>query len=147
MSESVLKLPAPREKLAGCMWLPRIVAKARLLVAGKLPDDYVKRFGHVSGVDGYFLTHFRLTRDEIVAMASQPDAEIAGWFASRADGGEKRTAEWNHLAVNLGRAGFPLAERFPIAKTTIYKHVAQDSHATIFELLEADEGIEPSTSC
>ena len=143
MSETVFKLPSPRDKLAGCVWLPRIVAKARLFAAGKLPEDYASRFGHVSGVDGYFLTHFRLTRDEILAMASQPDAEFAGWFASRIDCSEKQIAEWNHIAVNLGRPGFPMAERFPVAKATIYKHVAKDSHETVFEVLEADEGIEP----
>jgi Domain of unknown function (DUF5069) len=44
-------IPAPRERLAGCIWLPRIIAKARLQQLGQLPREYQARFGAPSSVD------------------------------------------------------------------------------------------------
>lgn len=38
-----MNLPPPRATLAGCMWLPRILQKGRLLEAGALPADYAER--------------------------------------------------------------------------------------------------------
>ena len=39
-----MKLPSPRETLAGCVWLPRLLAKARQFQRGELPPDYAARF-------------------------------------------------------------------------------------------------------
>jgi hypothetical protein len=55
-----MKLPSPMEKLAGCVWLPRIIAKARLLKRGELAPDYVPRFCHPTGIDGQFISFFML---------------------------------------------------------------------------------------
>lgn len=137
-----MNLPRPTDRLAGCVWLPRIIAKARLLAAGALPDDYVKRFCHASGVDGQFLRFFKLTKEDIVAQSRFGDDEVATWFLSSPDR-QGRVAEWNHLAVNLGRAGYPMAERFPIAVATIYKHLADRKLETVFAVLEADEAQPP----
>lgn len=119
------------------MWLPRIMAKARLLKRGELPPEYETRFCHPQGVDGQFLAHFGLTRDDIVSAAALPDAEILTWFQSRISG--ERIQEWNRIAANLGRPGYPLAERFPTALATTYKHIDSRGMTTIFEVLEADE--------
>jgi len=132
-----MQFPAPREKLAGCVWLPRILAKARQLQAGKLPADYAARFCHPTGVDQQFLAHFGLTREDILSLASRPEAEVAVWFPATFP--VSRIEGWNHIAVNLGRPGFPLAERFPVARTTTYRHLDSTGLTTIFELLEADE--------
>jgi hypothetical protein len=134
-----MKLPSPRDHLAGCVWLPRIIAKARLLNAGKLPPDYVSRFGHVSGVDGQFLSFFSLTTEQILAVCDRSDEEIAAWFGALPAAGVARIQEWNHLGMNLGRPGFPMAERFPIAMATIYKHLQGQPIHTVFEALDADE--------
>jgi hypothetical protein len=50
-----VNLPLPRAKLAGCMWLARIVTKARLYKAHSLPAEYAERFCHPTGVDNQFL--------------------------------------------------------------------------------------------
>lgn len=131
-------LPRPSDQLAGCVWLPRILAKARQLAAGALPDDYAKRFCHASGVDGQFLRFFALTRDEVVTAAALSDVAAAAWFLS-APGRASRVAEWNHLAMNLGRPGFPMAERLPIALATTYRHLGDQKFATVFDVLNADE--------
>jgi hypothetical protein len=102
-----MELPPPKSQLAGCMWLPRIIGKARLIATGRLPPDYEARFGHPSGVDGQFLSFFRLSREDVVRAAAWPDEEISHWFTSREAGRTEKIQEWNQLALNLGRPGFP----------------------------------------
>jgi hypothetical protein len=130
-------IPGPREQLAGCVWLPRILAKARMLKGGTLAPEYEARFCHPSGVDGHFLAHFGLSREDVVCLAQLQDEAVASWFLARTtpDGIEK----WNHVAANLGRPGFPMAERFPVAMSTTYKHLDPRGIETVFEALEADE--------
>lgn len=132
-----MKLPTPHEQLAGCVWLPRILAKARLFKQGALPPDYAARFCHPTGVDGHFLSHFGLTCEDVLAAADLPESEAPARLLSRA--GAERIQEWNRIAVNLGRPGFPMAERFPIALATAYKHIDSQGMTTVFEVLEADE--------
>ena len=132
-----MKLPNPRETLAGCVWLPRLLAKARQWQRGELPPDYAARFCHQMGVDGQFLAHFALTRENVLLLAALADTAAAAWFLSQFNA--ERIQEWNRLALNLGRPGFPLAERFPVAATTIYQHVYSPGMTSVFELLEADE--------
>ncbi len=133
-----MPLPRPTDQLAGCVWLPRLLAKARLLATGGLPDDYAKRFCHASGVDGQFLRFFVLTRDDVVAAAALSDDAAAAWFLAE-PARASRVTEWNYVAVNLGRPGFPMAERLPIALATTYRHLADQRFATVFEVLDADE--------
>jgi hypothetical protein len=134
-----MKLPRPSDKLAGCVWLPRIIAKARLLLRHELPEDYVVRFAHPTGVDGHFLAHFGLSRDDVLAIAPRTDAEVAEWFLQRTGDVGGMIATWNEIALNLGRPGYPLAERFPIALATTYRHIDSRGMTTVFEVLEADE--------
>ena len=133
-----MNLPRPADQLADCVWLPRIIAKARHLAAGTLTDDYAARFGHASGVDGQFLSFFNLTKDDVVAIAGLRDDAIADWFRSLSDRREG-IPQWNHLASNPGRTGFPMAERLPVALTTTYRHLAPQTFATVFDVLDADE--------
>jgi len=132
-----MKLPKPREELAGCVWLPRILAKARHLKAGTLPPDYETRFCHPGGVDGQFLSYFGLTREDILNVAASTDSEVSSWLLSR--NRPEMIQEWNRIALNLGRLGFPMAERLPVALATSYKYVNPDGITTVFEVLEADE--------
>jgi len=134
-----MKLPVPEAQLAGCVWLPRIIAKARALQNGKLPEEYAIRFGASDGVDGVFLRFFDLTKEQIFAAADQPDAAVARWFESLPTVSAKRIEEWNHIGMNLGRAGFPLADRLPIGPKSKYAHLANRGIQTIFQMLKADE--------
>ena len=110
-----------------------------MLQRGELPADYAERFCHPTGVDSIFLNYFRLNRDEITAAASKTDEEAAAWFCSRPEGTPENIAKWNEIAVSMGRPGYPLAERFPVARETSYKHIDSRGMTTVFELLEADD--------
>ncbi len=134
-----MKLPRASEKLAGCVWFPRILAKARLLQQGALPPDYAANFCHPKAVDGLFMLHFGLNREDVLSAAAMSDEDAAKWFLSRAPDSTKRIEEWNQIGPNLGRPGYPLAERFAVALATTYKHVDPRGLTTVFEVLEADE--------
>ncbi len=134
-----MKLPGPRERLADCMWLRRIIHKARAIRDGRLPGEYVDRFCHPGGVDGQFLLFFSLEKPDIVKAAELSDLEVEKWFRKLNDDLPERIEAWNRIAENMGRAGFPMAERMPIALATTYQHLAHRAFATVFEILEADE--------
>ena len=76
-------LPAPRDaSLAGCVWLARFLAKARLLLADRLPPDYVERFAASNGVDGNFFRFFGLSHEQLMdEVRREPsDEAVARWF-------------------------------------------------------------------
>ena len=134
-------VPPPRQQLANCMWLPRIIAKARLLREGRLPPEYLARFGAPNGVDETFLHYFAITKDEITEAAKGTDGEIAQWFSNLPQANPTRVREWNHIAENLGRPGFPLEARLPVGLSTTYAHLAHRKPDNIFLMLEMDEGL------
>lgn len=136
-----MSLPPPRACLDGVIWLPRLLAKARLLAAGALPPDYAARFCHPGGVDGQFLAHFGLTREVIEAGARLGDGAVVAWFRGLPSVTAESVAAWNDKAVNLGHPGYPLAERLPVARTTVYAHVDRPEFTCVFDFLEADEGL------
>lgn len=136
-----VKLPPPREQLAGCIWLPRIIAKARAVKREELPPEYAIRFCHPGGIDGQFLSFFELTREQILQASAGNDDDVARWFHSLKSGTMERIAEWNRIALGLGRPGFPMAGRVDAALAGTYKHLSHRKFETVFEVLEADEGI------
>ena len=105
------------------MWLPRIIAKARLLQSGALPSEYGDRFCHPTGVDAQFLNFFGLEKEDILSASRRNDDEVGTWFRELTAHRPSMVSEWNHLAENLGRPGFPMSERLPVALSTVYKHL------------------------
>jgi hypothetical protein len=134
-----MTLPPPRQRLADCVWLARIVSKARLYKAQALPEEYANRFGHPTGVDHQFLTFFGLDRDSLLEAADLDDSAFAAWFLRQSQITAEKIADWNRLAVNLGRSGYPMAERLPIALSTTYKHLDPTGIDSVFEAIERDE--------
>jgi hypothetical protein len=100
----------------------------------------VSRLGHTSGVDGQFLRHFELTKEQVLEVSKGGDAEVLTWFKALPAATPDSIARWNELALNLGRPGYPMAERLPIALRTTYSHLSDRSFQTVFEVLNADEG-------
>jgi hypothetical protein len=121
------------------MWLARIIAKARLLEKGLLPAEYAARFCHPTGVDAQFVNFFRITRDDILLASRGNDDQVASWFTRLTASRPLIVSKWNDLAENLGRPGFPIAERLPIALSTVYKHLDASTISSVFEAIEADE--------
>ena len=134
-------LPPPRAKLAGCLWLPRIVSKARFMQINRLPPENAQRFCHPDGVDGHFLRAFDMTKDELMYSVERhrSDIEIAAWFRARPDVDAKRIARWNALAENLGKPGYPMADRFVSALATVFPNIDPLTVDSIFDLITADE--------
>ncbi len=48
---------------------------------------------------------------------------------------------WNHVAVDLGRSGCPMADRRPIALATTYSHLRHLGLETEFAVLDVDEKV------
>jgi hypothetical protein len=136
---SEITLPPPRATLAGCMWLPRIITKARLLQNRALPSEYEARFCHSTGVDAQFLHFFALTKEDVLLASRGNDEQVASWFRELASPRPSIISEWNYLAQNLGRPGFPMADRLPVALSTTYRHLNPSKISSVFEALEADE--------
>lgn len=136
-----MNLPSPRKRMGGCVWLPRIIAKARLLQADLLPDDYMLRFGAATGVDGHFLKHFGLTIDEILKIAPHTNRDVLAWFKALATAKAAAIKKWNSQAENFGRAGYPMADRLEYVKTHVFAHLDTSGVETIFGIIELDEGI------
>ena len=130
--------------MAGAVWLPRIIAKARLLQADMLPDDYMLRFCAATGVDGQFLTFFSLTRQDILTMAPHTNSRVLAWFKALPTAKPSRIKKWNTLAESLGRPGMPMADRLEYAKTTVHQNLDTSKVETIFQMLALDEAPEAS---
>lgn len=136
-------LRLPRETLAGCVWLARLVDKARLHKAGNLPMDYTQFLGHPRGVDGRFLRHFGLDRDSTIESLGNAinDLTAAKWFLCQDGVSEAAILSWNGIAVNLGRPGFPGETELPlIIRRFIGDRPGCDAIGSFFQAIEFDEG-------
>jgi len=139
-----MKLPHPRERLAGCCWLPRLAAKTRAYLRGEMPLSYRLAFGSAIGVDGYFLRQFRLTRRQVVAaVKSAPDNDaLARWFTSLPSVNPMTIEAWNRYAPKLGARNHPGHVTLGIVKYVFYpKSVARPVNS-IFEAIIQDENLE-----
>lgn len=135
------QLPFSRAQLSGCLWLPRIAAKARGFHDGVLGAEYAARFCDCDSVDDHFLRHFKITQADFVAAAARlrDDAAFEAWFRAWPAVDNYRIGSWNALAENLGRPGFPMESRLKEALPTIYRHLDPAGIHSILDLLEADE--------
>ena len=134
-------LPAPRETLDGCVWLPRFLAKARLLLADRLPPDYVERFGHPEGVDGNFFRFFGVTHEQMMDARRREasDAAFAAWFLALPGIDQARVQAWNRFAEALGQPGQPMADRLKETLPKMAGRFDTSEIRSIFDLITADE--------
>ena len=115
----IATIRSPFAKLADCYHLGRITDKIRLHLAGTLPPDYQAPLFHERGVDGFFMRHFGLSKEELLAAVQESkgdDAKMAAWFESRIGSDEQVKTSWNELSVNLGKPGQPMHETLTWAK-------------------------------
>ena len=134
-------LPAPRATLEGCVWLPRFLAKARLLLADQLPPDYVERFGHPDGVDGNFFRFFGVTHEQMMDARRRDasDAAFAAWFQALPGIDAARIEAWNTFAEKLGQPGHPMADRLAETRPRMAGRFDTSKTHSIFDLITADE--------
>lgn len=138
----MLNIRSPFEKLAGCYHLARITDKIRLHLAGELPTDYQLPLFHQRGVDGFFMNHFGLGKEELLAMvkASENDADVSTWFESRIGNDDQKKNSWNEFSVNLGRPGHPMHETLAWAKKKYNSQCTDPTVDSVFLSIDWDEG-------
>lgn len=134
-------LPTPHETLEGCVWMPRFLAKARLLLADQLPPDYADRFGHPEGVDGNFFRFFGVTHEQMMdAFRRHPsDDAFATWFQTLPGVDAAHIAAWNDFAEKLGQPGYPMADRLAETLPKMQGRFDLSPIRSIFDLITADE--------
>lgn len=136
------KLRRPADQLAGCVWLPRFIDKCRLHLAGALPADYQAPFCHPFGIDGVFLQHFALTKEEALAAvaAAADEAAVAAWLAASGRFTAEKIAAWNALAPHIGKPGFPGEKGFAWARRHLYAACVDPRVDSGFTAIAWDEG-------
>ena len=134
---------SPLEKLAGSYHLARFTDKIRLHLAGTLPEDYQRPLFHERGVDGFFMRHFGLTKDELleaVKTSNGDDNKVAAWFETRIGNDDQKKKNWNELSVNLGKPGQPMHETLAWAKKKYGFQCDDPNIDSVFKTIELDEG-------
>jgi len=144
-----MTIRAPWDCLAGCAWLARLTDKTRLMCLGKLPPDYLMLLGHPRGIDGRFLKHFGLDKDTALEVVSiQPDDNgVELWFRAQPGVTECSIENWNGLAPNLGRCGWPGERELAFAIRRFSGGATIKSPVeTLFDLIRIDENL-PLPTC
>ncbi len=134
--------PPPRDNtLAGCVWLARFLAKARLLLVDQLPPDYVERFGAPEGVDGNFFRFFSVGHEQLmdVIRREPSDEAVARWFLALPGIDADRVVAWNAFAERLGQPGHSMADRLNAVLPTMASRLDLTKIHSIFDLITADE--------
>ncbi len=137
------EIRSPLEKLAGCYYLARFTHKIRLALAGELPEDYRPYLFHPHGVDTRFMNFFALTKEdmlEAVKASGDDDAKMAAWFEQRTGLTEERRNDWNQLALNFGKQGYPMVKTLAWAKQNLLPRCTDPNIDTVFKAIEWDEG-------
>jgi len=138
-----MQLRRPSEKMADVCWLPRFIDKARAFLNGTLPETYGLRLGDSHAVDGVFLRHFGLTKQQVleaVRVSAGNGDQVAEWFAAQPGVTAEKISDWNQLAPNIGRPGHLGHELFKKMVTEVYAGAPYTGVESVFEVIEADEG-------
>ncbi len=134
-----MNLRLPTQKLGGVYHLARIIDKVRLNNAGDLPEDYQSSFCNPVALDGLFLKAFAFETQDLVQTItdSKSDDEIVAWFQAKTN--QLQCDKWNAFALELGRPGTALGERFKRVRPTKYPDLPGDWEGTVFEAIALDE--------
>ncbi|MDQ8188194.1 DUF5069 domain-containing protein [Pelagicoccus sp. SDUM812002] len=134
-----MKLRLPSEKLGGAYHLARVIDKIRLQNLGELPEEYQSSYCNPAGLDGLFLKAFKLEADTLVQTItkSSSDQEIVEWFKSQTT--QEQCEKWNAFALELGRPGTALGERFKQVRAIKYPELPSEWEGTVFEAIALDE--------
>ena len=137
-----MSLRRPHDQLAGCVWLPRFIDKARQHLADTLPSDFRRAFGHALATDGAFLAHFKLTlADALAAIAEHlSDEAVAQWFLAQPGVSPASIADWNARAPRFGEPGQPGERAVRCAMKTIYGGCIDPRVNSAFTAIAWDEG-------
>jgi hypothetical protein len=94
---------SPRELMACWVYLPRLVDKVRLHLAGKLHSDYQENF--CKGFDGAWLKAAGISAEQFIDVVknSVTDGEVADWVTKNVKKPESEKAAFADHILNRGR--------------------------------------------
>jgi len=130
------------EKMAGWLYLPRLVDKIRLSEAGKLHTDYLPNFLH-KGFDAKWLETAGLDPDEFVAVVKGTisDGEVTDWVLENVGADESTKELFNDAVGNYGadEANTELRQRLAERKAEAGMGDRDDIQCFV-DFIDADEG-------
>ncbi len=139
-----MQLRRPTDRLADCVWFPRLVDKAKHHLAGSLAPEFVRPFCHPLATDGVFLDHFGIEKNEFlgaVADSNGSDEFVEEWFRRLAQHTPEKVNAWNEMAPNIGKEGFPVRRGFLWVLKEYYGGAAPDPRVdSAFTAIAYDEG-------
>ena len=126
--------------MAGWAYLPRLVDKIRLNLAGRLHADYQPNFLH-RGFDKLWFDRSGVNPDELVAVvkASVTDGEVCDWVARNTKGSEAaRTSHRDQLFATGSEDDAAIRDRLKLRKSQAgLAH--RDDIQTFVDFIDADE--------
>lgn len=135
---------SPYEKVAGLVWVARMLRKIRLRAEGRLPAEYQSYMG--LGFDRRCVRFLRIEYEALVArtLAGGSDAEILEWaFTQGHRPTEIEILVWNEYMIKRGwRDTDAPADDFANYKST-YGLGHRSDILTYFDFYEVDEGRRP----
>ena len=133
---------SPMEKMAGWLYLPRLVDKIRLSEAGKLSSAYLPNFLH-KGFDAKWLEIARLEAEEFVAVVkdSITDGEVTDWVQENVEADESTKELFNDAVGSYGsdEANAELRQRLAERKAEAGMSDRDDIQCFV-DFIDADEG-------
>lgn len=124
--------------MAGWVYLPRFVDKARLHLAGKLHKDYQENF--TKGFDGAWLKSSGVTAEQFIDVVknSITDGQVADWVSKNVKRTDAQKAEFNNFVLNRGRDADDVRERLKMRlKEANLSH--RTDIETFVDFIDADE--------
>ena len=97
---------------------------------------------HERGLDGFFMKHFGLTKEELLEMviaSDHDDARVASWFNALIGDDEEKKRVWNESSVNLGKPGHPMHQTLEWARKKYNSQCTDPSIDSTFKLIDWDE--------
>ena len=97
---------SPKESMAGWVYLPRLVDKIRLHLAGRLHPDYQANFLH-KGFDKLWFDRSGVQAEDLVEVVRQSitDGEVCDWVARNVRKPESEKSAHREYLFNHGRVG------------------------------------------
>jgi gluconokinase len=132
-------LRSPHEKTGGIVHFGRMLDKIRLLLAGKLPDEYRPNVG--GGFDGFCCRFLWIEHPALVerVKAGGTDDEILAWaFQQGRKPSDEEVLVWDEFMRKRGWND-ELSERL-VSRKAESGLSQRDDIVTFFDYIDADEG-------
>lgn len=130
---------SPREMMAGWAYLPRLVDKVRLFLAGKLHADYQENFAY-KGFDAKWLAAAGLQPEPFIAVVRGcvTDGQVCDWVRENVKKAAGERAAFNAAVLNYGTEGEEVKARLKWRKEQAGLGAREDIQSFV-DFIDADE--------